>query len=79
MEKIRQRQQEERRSPLGKLIKSPSEQNVLFWRYTKPNIPALKCFFKCHFQEQGFFSTYSKVKFLKTKFLGRNFQSNGEG
>ena len=41
MEKIRQRQQEERRSPLGKLIKSPSEQNVLYWHNTKPNIPAL--------------------------------------
>ena len=27
MEKIRQRQQEERSRPLGKLIKSPSEQN----------------------------------------------------
>ena len=30
MEKIRQRQQEEKSSPLGKLIKSPSEQNLLF-------------------------------------------------
>ena len=31
MEKIRQRQQEERSSPLGKLIKSPSEQNEVFF------------------------------------------------
>ena len=41
MEKIRQRQQEERSSPLGKLIKSPSEQNNFSYETILHYIPVL--------------------------------------